>query len=85
MNHRTNITRIKAVSTALGDLKDKVVFVGGATVSLYAERMAEEVRPTNDVDILLELWRKWDYAALEEKLFTTFYQLFASANKRICE
>ena len=68
MSHRLNITRIKAVNNALGDLKDAVVFVGGATVSLYADRMTEEVRPTNDVDILVELWSRWDYAALEEKL-----------------
>lgn len=29
-----NIVRIKAVYNLLGDLKDKVVFVGGATVYL---------------------------------------------------
>ena len=43
MNHHRNITRIKAVSNALEDLKDLVVFVGGATVSLYADRIAPEV------------------------------------------
>jgi predicted nucleotidyltransferase len=68
MSHSTNITRIKAVNNALEQLRDDVVFVGGATVSLYADRMAEEVRPTDDVDILVELWSRWDYAALEEKL-----------------
>jgi len=51
MSHRTNITRIRAVSNALGELRDKVVFVGGATVSLFADRLATEVRPTDDVDI----------------------------------
>ncbi len=54
MSHRTSITRIKAVNNALGDLKDRFVFVGGATVSLYADRMAEELRPTDDVDVLVE-------------------------------
>jgi hypothetical protein len=34
-----------------------VVFVGGATVSLYADRIAAEVRPTDDIDILLETLR----------------------------
>lgn len=38
MSNSTNITRIKAVNNALGILKDKVVFVGGATVSLYPDR-----------------------------------------------
>ncbi|MEI9809551.1 MAG: hypothetical protein WDO16_17700 [Bacteroidota bacterium] len=68
MSHRINLTRIKAVSNALGELKDKVVFVGGATVSLYADRAAPEVRPTDDVDILVEISSRWDFAALEEQL-----------------
>lgn len=68
MSHRENLLRIKAVHDALDSLKNEVVFVGGATVSLYAERMAEEVRPTDDVDILIELWTYNDYAAIEEKL-----------------
>lgn len=54
--------------TALQELGDSVVFVGGATVSLYADREAEEVRPTDDVDILIELVSYKDYAAIEEKL-----------------
>lgn len=37
MIHHQNITRIKAVYNALGHLKNSVVFVGGATVALYAE------------------------------------------------
>ena len=45
--HR-NIVRIKAVASLLAPLKEKVVFVGGATVSLYAthEEAVAEVRPT---------------------------------------
>ena len=31
MSHHTNIVRIKAVANALNELKEKVVFVGGAT------------------------------------------------------
>lgn len=68
MSHQTNITRIRAVSNALGDLKDQVVFVGGATVSLYADRAAAEARATEDVDIVVEIASRWEYAALEEQL-----------------
>lgn len=68
INHRNNLVRIKAVHNALGDLRDEVVFVGGATVSLYVDRMAEEVRPTEDIDIVVELWAHNDYAALDERL-----------------
>lgn len=68
MSHSVNISRIKEVKSALEPLKDNIVFVGGATVSLYAERMAEEVRPTKDVDILVEIWSRWDFADLEERV-----------------
>src|SRR5215204_6006107 len=68
MSHKINITRIKAVSNALGELKDKVVFVGGATVSLYVDRVAPESRPTDDVDVLIEIGTRWDFAAVEEQL-----------------
>ncbi|GAB2610263.1 hypothetical protein [Belliella aquatica] len=55
MNSHLNILRIKAVAQALQELSENVVFVGGATVSLYTDRNSEEVRPTDDVDILVEL------------------------------
>ena len=67
MSHSINLLRLKAVSTALYPLQTQVVFVGGATVSLYADRKAEEVRPTDDVDVLIEIWAYKDYAAIEEK------------------
>lgn len=67
-NHSYNIERIKAVSQALGKLKDDVVFVGGATVSLYADRMAEEVRATMDVDIVAQIYTRLEYAKLEDEL-----------------
>lgn len=53
MSHQENITRIKTVYNALGPLKDKVVFVGGATISLYREGTTPEVRATEDVDVVL--------------------------------
>lgn len=68
MSDRDNLIRIKAVHNALGALKEDVVFVGGATVSLYADRQAEEARPTDDIDVLVEIWTYKDYAEVEEKL-----------------
>jgi predicted nucleotidyltransferase len=70
MNHRINITRIKAVHNRLGPLKDQVVFVGGATVSLYADREAPDVRETDDIDILVEISSRWKYMDIEEQLRT---------------
>jgi hypothetical protein len=74
MSHKENITRIKVVHNALGELADRFFFVGGATVSLYTDRMAEEVRPTDDVDILIELTGRVNYAELEEQLRSKSFQ-----------
>jgi predicted nucleotidyltransferase len=65
---RESIGRIKVVYDALEELANEVVFVGGATVALYAERPSGEARPTDDVDILVELIHYKDYAAIEERL-----------------
>lgn len=55
-NHHTNLVRLRAVASALSELNDKVVFVGGATVSLYAtDPAAVESRPTDDVDVVVEV------------------------------
>ena len=66
MSHRENITRIKAVHLALEELAADVVFVGGATVSLYSTRPETETRPTDDVDIVVEIMHYKDYAAIED-------------------
>jgi hypothetical protein len=69
MSHRRNITRIKAVNNALTKLDTQVVFAGGATVSLYVDAAFKEaVRPTDDVDVVIELVAYKNYAAVEERL-----------------
>jgi predicted nucleotidyltransferase len=68
MSHHTNIVRIKAVANLLGDLNKKVVFVGGATLSLYSSRRTFEVRPTDDVDVIIEILNYAQRAELEEQL-----------------
>jgi len=65
MDYHTNIIRIKAVANALDSLKEKVVFVGGATVSLYANRPVLEIRPTDDVDVIIEILNYRERAGLE--------------------
>jgi hypothetical protein len=68
MNHANNISRIKAIFNSLGNMREEVVFVGGAVVSFYAERQWDEVRETDDVDILVEVYSFPDYAAVEERI-----------------
>lgn len=68
MNDHSNIARIKAVYTSLEDLGNEVVFVGGATVSLYKDKPASEVRVTDDVDVVIEIMKYKEYAEIEERL-----------------
>ena len=69
MSRQINITRIKVVARALQELNQPVVFVGGATVALYVNTgAAPEARPTDDVDVVVELATYGGYAGLEEKL-----------------
>jgi hypothetical protein len=69
VNSYKNIVRIKMLAEALTKLKNKVVFVGGAVVELYCDDPARaEVRPTDDVDVVVEIINKGSYALLEEEL-----------------
>ena len=58
MKNRTiNLGVVGEVATALGELNKIVVFVGGAVVSVYADDdAADEVRPTQDIDLTLKLF-----------------------------
>ncbi len=67
-NETPSITRIKVVYHALDELKDKVVFVGGAVVALYAQRDVQEPRPTDDIDIIVEILNYKEQAELDDKL-----------------
>lgn len=62
---------VEEVALALADLKDQMVFVGGAVVSLYAnDPVADEIRPTSDIDMTINLVNFSNWAALQEKLAT---------------
>jgi len=55
-NRIINLGVVAEIAQALGDLNESVVFVGGAVVSIYADDpAADEVRPTQDVDLTLKL------------------------------
>lgn len=57
------------VSDALGDLLNEVVFVGGAVVGLYVDDpAAPSVRPTKDVDIVIEVLSASALESLREVL-----------------
>ncbi len=68
MSHQSNLERIRTVFDALGELQEQAVFVGGATVSLYDESAAFEVRETKDVDVIIEIASYSEHVAFEEEL-----------------
>jgi predicted nucleotidyltransferase len=68
MSEHTNIIRIQAVANAFKEMKEQVVFVGGATVSLYADRPVHDIRPTDDIDVIIEVLNYSQRQLLEERL-----------------
>ncbi|WNJ19919.1 nucleotidyl transferase AbiEii/AbiGii toxin family protein [Pontibacter sp. G13] len=57
MENRTiNIAVVAEVAEALQEIKQEMVFVGGAVVSLYTDDpAADEIRPTQDIDMTLNI------------------------------
>lgn len=70
LNNRSQIVdAIKTVAKALEDLNDQCIYVGGAVTGLYADDpLAPEVRPTKDVDIVLEIASQLELEELRQKL-----------------
>ena len=64
-----SVYMIEVVAHALQEIREDVVFVGGATVPFYIENDAGEIpRPTEDVDLIIEIANRTAYYSLEEKL-----------------
>ncbi len=76
LNTLINRLAARKIAQALGELNEQVVYVGGAVVSLYVDDpAAEDVRPTKDVDISLEIASIGALEALRESLIQKgFYQ-----------
>ncbi len=68
-NKTINIGVVAEVAQALGDLKEDMVFVGGAIISLYTDDpAADEIRPTQDVDMTLNVLNLSHWNKLQEQL-----------------
>ena len=80
-----NIRMIVAVATHLGDLRDKVVFVGGCATGLFITDPAmPEVRATQDVDVIVEVASRMAYYRLEEELKLRGFKQDMSENAPVC-
>jgi predicted nucleotidyltransferase len=64
-----NVELLELAASALSDLLPEVVFVGGATVELWiTDPGAPPVRPTQDVDIIVEVTTRLAFHEFEAKL-----------------
>lgn len=64
-----NILILQTVANGLAELRGEMVFVGGAIAELYADHPASsEIRPTIDVDCVIEISSRSQFAKMEEKL-----------------
>ena len=60
---------VELVASRLGDLRERVVFIGGAIVDLLlTDAAAPPVRVTDDVDAIAQVISLVDYYDFEEQL-----------------
>lgn len=65
------LQRVERVALGLGEIADRVVFVGGCIPAFYVNLdKFEEPRPTEDVDCIIELCSLADHQRLEHALRT---------------
>lgn len=69
--HSAHVERIALVARQLAKLETEVVFTGGAIVGLLVtDSAAPDVRPTDDVDVIVGIAKFSDYASLQENVRT---------------
>jgi len=81
----TNIIMLQTVANGLGELKEDMVFVGGSVAELYVNNpAASDIRPTLDVDCVIELRSRIEHARLEEALRAKRFTNDTSQGAPIC-
>jgi predicted nucleotidyltransferase len=85
LNNKSQIINtIKMVANALADLNDECIYVGGAVTGLYADDpLAPKVRPTKDIDIVLEIVSLIELERLRQKLAERNIR-FAQEENTVC-
>jgi hypothetical protein len=83
----SNIAMLQRVAQGLGDLKRKVVFVGGSVAEIYADYPeVSDIRPTMDVDCVvdIQITTYLDYSKLEDKLRSLGFKNNTTVGAPIC-
>lgn len=69
LRNNVNIEMLSLVAQHLGSLREDVVFLGGCTTGLLlTDNAAPDVRPTTDVDLIVEVSLKHDYHHIEARM-----------------
>lgn len=85
MRNSQNLDLVRHAAVALGSLCEDVVFLGGATVGLLlSDPAAPEVRPTTDVDVILEVASIIEYHHFQDQLRERGFSEDTSAGAPIC-
>lgn len=81
----SNLKRLQKVASGLGDLNESVVYVGGAVAELYVnDPAATDIRPTMDVDCVVEVASYKGFNELCELLRKKGFQNDLNSDAPIC-
>src|SRR5277367_2717134 len=81
----TPIEAMRIVATRLQEIDVPFAFVGGAVVGTLVDHPElTEIRPTKDVDVIVEIATLIDYYALEELLRASGFQHDTTEGAPIC-
>ncbi|MEM1055356.1 MAG: nucleotidyl transferase AbiEii/AbiGii toxin family protein [Bacteroidota bacterium] len=79
------VDSLRQIARALGPLLNEVVFVGGAAAPLViSDPGSEGIRPTDDIDVIVEAESRVDYARLEARLRSLGFRHDTSEGAPIC-
>lgn len=68
-NKIINLAIVAQVAKGLQELNDKMVFIGGAVISLYTDDpAADEIRPTTDINMTINLANYTEWVQMQERL-----------------
>ncbi len=79
------MAHVEAVASAIGPLRERLVFVGGCAVSLLVTQVrAQPIRMTADVDLVAEISTLSEFIELEKQFRSLGFNNDLSANAPIC-
>jgi len=82
----TNINMLQTVANGLEELKEDMVFIGGAVAQLYADDpAATDIRATLDIDCVVEASTRIEYNKLERSLESKGFAHDTTPKAPICK